>query len=209
MGRLVLFSSIERNKSLPRQPYLLRRYRANNHWYCIGHSDLEHSSQHPVQTPIAAIKDQKSGPQGNVMPASLPEVPTKPQARGQYPQRKMATKNSSSFTRSKNLFISCRLVLERILKAFFFASIGFSIPVTFLFDVTLVWRGLWLVRFQLPSPAVHYSFSSLSPSERRCWGPQKCQLPKQAGPAPNTNDDLSQSEAHPLSVANNGLADAS
>ncbi|GAB7337860.1 hypothetical protein MBLNU457_4257t1 [Dothideomycetes sp. NU457] len=64
-------------------------------------------------------------------------------------------------------------VVERILKPLFFASIGFSIPITQLFDGAIVWRGIvytilmfigklvcgfWLVRFSglpsLPVPAL-------------------------------------------------------
>ncbi|QIW96370.1 hypothetical protein AMS68_001888 [Peltaster fructicola] len=58
-------------------------------------------------------------------------------------------------------------VVNRILRPFFFASVGFSIPITRMFDGQLVWRGLiyallmgigkltcglWLVRFSISLP---------------------------------------------------------
>ncbi|KIW90869.1 uncharacterized protein Z519_08652 [Cladophialophora bantiana CBS 173.52] len=66
--------------------------------------------------------------------------------------------------------------VERILKPFFFASIGFSIPITKMFRGPVIWRGLvyatfmavgklfcgmWLIRFFNPS-----STTSLSPRPR-------------------------------------------
>lgn len=60
--------------------------------------------------------------------------------------------------------------LQRLLKPFFFASIGFSIPVTRMFNSGVVWRGcvytilmivgklacgVWLLRFGLPSWLIH------------------------------------------------------
>lgn len=80
------------------------------------------------------------------------------------------------------------VVVERILKPFFFASIGFSIPITRMFNGPIVWRGLvytilmllgklltglWLVRISSPA---HVATSLVRPLERlrlRCWGTRK------------------------------------
>ena len=60
----------------------------------------------------------------------------------------------------------CHQPLQRVLKPFFFASIGFSIPITLMFSGSAVWRGflytmlmvigklacgLWLVRLGMPN----------------------------------------------------------
>lgn len=70
--------------------------------------------------------------------------------------------------------------LQRLLKPFFFASIGFSIPITRMFNSGVVWRGcvytilmiigklacgIWLLRFELPSwLKLKFRSSSSSPA---------------------------------------------
>ncbi|KIW09552.1 uncharacterized protein PV09_00425 [Verruconis gallopava] len=79
----------------------------------------------------------------------------------------------------------CATTNERILKPFFFASIGFSIPITLMFDSPTVWRGIiyavlmvvakltcgaWLIRFSinLPSFPVLHQVKTLHVSH--LWG---------------------------------------
>jgi Kef-type K+ transport system membrane component KefB len=79
-------------------------------------------------------------------------------------------------------------VMEMMLKPFFFASIGFSIPITRMFIGSVVWRGLvytmlmllskastglWLVRFQSPAPIIPPSWRAIILPQTRCWGSQR------------------------------------
>ncbi|KAF5673426.1 Na+ H+ antiporter [Fusarium heterosporum] len=72
--------------------------------------------------------------------------------------------------------------LKRILKPFFFASIGFSVPITKLFSSPIVWRGvvytilmliaklacgLWLVTFTNPYRALAQRVQKISPKLRK------------------------------------------
>ncbi|PSR77183.1 Sodium/hydrogen exchanger family-domain-containing protein [Coniella lustricola] len=73
--------------------------------------------------------------------------------------------------------------IERVLKPFFFASIGFSIPISNMFTSAVVWRGIvytilmtvgkgvcgiWLIRFSPPlSEKARGSFSSITALLRR------------------------------------------
>ncbi|TID16107.1 sodium hydrogen exchanger family protein [Venturia nashicola] len=88
---------------------------------------------------------------------------------------------------------------EKILKPFFFASIGFSIPISKMFTGTVVWRGiiytllmifgklacgLWLICFAIPTPkAIHpHRLSHYLPSTSHFWGRKTpvCPLTDQA-----------------------------
>ncbi|KAF4944567.1 hypothetical protein FSARC_14638 [Fusarium sarcochroum] len=74
--------------------------------------------------------------------------------------------------------------VDRILKPFFFASIGFSVPITKLFSGPIVWRGiiytvlmaisklacgLWLVSFTNPFQVVAHLVQRLTPKSKKSF----------------------------------------
>jgi Kef-type K+ transport system membrane component KefB len=82
-------------------------------------------------------------------------------------QQTEASKARSGYCGTATYEVYFRQPVERILKPFFFASIGFSIPIASMFDGAVVWRGivytilmmfgkllcgLWLVRARIPTP---------------------------------------------------------
>ncbi|KAF3014524.1 hypothetical protein E8E14_012153 [Neopestalotiopsis sp. 37M] len=92
------------------------------------------------------------------------------------PERRAEVQAKSAFGRTSSLDMYEHYYqpsIERVLKPFFFASIGFSIPISKMFSGGVVWRGiiyttlmllgkavcgLWLVRF--PVPPIKDNFSS-------------------------------------------------
>jgi len=86
--------------------------------------------------------------------------PSASSAQSQMPHSKTATNGEATFR------MHYAQPLQRVFKPFFFASIGFSIPITRMFNGGVVWRGCvytilmiigklacgaWLLRFGLPS----------------------------------------------------------
>ncbi|KAK5020422.1 hypothetical protein LTR60_000530, partial [Cryomyces antarcticus] len=89
--------------------------------------------------------------------------------------------------------------VQRVLKPFFFASIGFSVPISQMFTGSIVWRGiiytilmvlgklvcgLWLVRFDVPS-SISIKLPKVSlPLTPHFWGMQKSPKAKSAKSSP-------------------------
>ncbi|KAL9083555.1 MAG: hypothetical protein Q9165_008480 [Trypethelium subeluteriae] len=97
----------------------------------------------------------------------------------QSPTTKLSESESSGVAIYERFY---KPVVQRILKPFFFASVGFSIPISRMFSSTVVWKGaiytilmaigklacgIWLVRITVPQlslPKIPHAFKS------SCWG---------------------------------------
>ncbi|OCK82698.1 hypothetical protein K432DRAFT_441386 [Lepidopterella palustris CBS 459.81] len=110
--------------------------------------------------------------------------------------------------------------VSKILKPFFFASIGFSIPITRMFSASIIWRGivytllmafgklvcgLWLVRFSPPYLPETLRIKRLRfPPLPHLWG-KRAQGPAHA-PVPQASHPLQSETATPTSKPPNPLS---
>ncbi|KAI1656420.1 Sodium/hydrogen exchanger family-domain-containing protein [Daldinia decipiens] len=105
--------------------------------------------------------------------------------------------------------------VTRILKPFFFASIGFSIPVSDMFSGEVVWRGviygilmaigkiicgLWLVRFPLSASGLVRAFASFASSRYRALF-SRFRRPQKANSSPQAKNTVSTEGVHLEPVA--------
>jgi hypothetical protein len=137
----------------------------------------------------AGQKSEQDSADGQTMASQLHSVPT-------------ATTTQDHETSGSAIYEQYyQKAVSRILQPFFFASIGFSIPITRMFNGQIVWRGIvytilmtfskltcgmWLVRFSLASvkDAVHGALARIKlPSMPHLWGKRT----KPAPPQTSTN----------------------
>ena len=166
-------------------------------------SDVQHPSQTPSDALVSPITDATSGdkeeePAGPAV-AARAEAPGKNVGEEPMPEtdnsrqpvstdQRLATQDPADSSGAAIFDEYYKPALEKILKPFFFASIGFSVPISRMFSGFVVWRGmvytvlmllgkaftgLWLVRFQSPSLVVPSSWRALPLPQIRCWGLQR------------------------------------
>ncbi|EXJ78854.1 hypothetical protein A1O1_09256 [Capronia coronata CBS 617.96] len=121
-----------------------------------------------IDPDVVAATSSRKAHEDLTSPASSTRLPTPPPEGGTDRDDDKAVPTTSSpasedESRSLNMYNTYHgAAVERILKPFFFASIGFSIPITRMFQGSIVWRGLvysvlmaigklfcgaWLIRF--------------------------------------------------------------
>ncbi|KAK3172752.1 hypothetical protein OEA41_006076 [Lepraria neglecta] len=166
-------------------------------------SDIQHPSQTPSDALVSPITGTTSGdkeeePAGPAVAAraeapgkNVGEEPMPETDNGRQPvstDQRLVTQDPAGSSGTAIFDEYYKPAMEKILKPFFFGSIGFSVPITRMFSGFVVWRGLvytvlmllgkaftglWLVRFQSPSLVVPSSWRALSLPQIRCWGPQR------------------------------------
>ncbi|KAI9739313.1 MAG: hypothetical protein M1834_007526 [Cirrosporium novae-zelandiae] len=108
------------------------------------------------------------------------------------------------------------VVVSKILKPFFFVSIGFAIPVTKMFTKNIIWRSviyailmhlgklmtaLWLIRFSVSLPSAQKFLNIVTRFPKWCcWLPKKWQAPLSPSKQ-EPQQDVNAGELHPRKVS--------
>ncbi|KAI0009195.1 hypothetical protein F4779DRAFT_386840 [Xylariaceae sp. FL0662B] len=129
-------------------------------------------------TPAQRREAEPDGSSGSGPEAELDDASGLPSATAHHSDRQQAARYSGSDI--YDIYYS--QAVNRVLKPFFFASIGFSIPISKMFSGDVVWRGviysilmaigkmfcgLWLVRFPTPISGIGKGFGSAIASRYR------------------------------------------
>ncbi|KAJ9497514.1 hypothetical protein H2202_006938 [Exophiala xenobiotica] len=155
----------------------------------------ECSAESSGQICDADAQSANDGGSPQIPPAKASRLPTPPPEPENFVVESHVTEQTPEATASERQ--SMRMynqyygpVVERILKPLFFASVGFSIPITKMFRGSIVWRGivytilmavgklccgLWLVRFTTSDSGTNRS--THSSDRKRCEGKKQERTP--------------------------------